>query len=273
MNKSIVTPNSGALSAETLDHCRYCGCPLLEQFYFCVGCGMPYKSVALVLSPSIPVPPTTGKLIELKAPRVWPLFWSYFAVVVGAAVLGALINPHDITPLIIINALALLSLTAVWGSMHWRSLAVQFKRPGFTSGWAWLCLAGLPVALGINFAWHGFLSQYLPEEPGSEFHSLEQALGRGGVIVFICVLPAVLEEIAFRGLLQHWLQVALGPMMALVLASALFVVLHFSIVSAPYLMVVGLLLGLAKLKTGSLYPSILIHFLHNLAVVEFVRAM
>jgi membrane protease YdiL (CAAX protease family) len=45
--------------------------------------------------------------------------------------------------------------------------------------------------------------------------------------------------------------------------------LHFSVLSAPYLLLVGMLLGWAKLKTGSLYPTMLIHFLHNFIVITF----
>jgi membrane protease YdiL (CAAX protease family) len=45
--------------------------------------------------------------------------------------------------------------------------------------------------------------------------------------------------------------------------------MHFSIVSFPYLFALGVLLGWTKWKTGSLYPSMLIHFLHNLVVIEY----
>ena len=58
---------------------------------------------------------------------------------------------------------------------------------------------------------------------------------------------------------------------AVLIASALFMALHFSVLSAPYLLLVGMLLGWAKLKTGSLYPSMLIHFLHNFIVISFFR--
>ena len=34
-------------------------------------------------------------------------------------------------------------------------------------------------------------------------------------------------------------------------------------------LLVGLLLGWVKWKTGSLYPSMLIHFLHNYIVLEY----
>jgi membrane protease YdiL (CAAX protease family) len=82
-------------------------------------------------------------------------------------------------------------------------------------------------------------------------------------------LPAVIEEIAFRGLVQHWLHAAISPFRAMVLASALFTALHFSVLSAPYLFALGMVLGWAKWKTGSLYPSMLIHLVHNLVVLEF----
>ena len=62
---------------------------------------------------------------------------------------------------------------------------------------------------------------------------------------------------------------ALTPFKAMVLASALFVTLHFSILSAPYLFALAMLLGWTKYKTGSLYPAMLIHFLHNYVVLEF----
>ena len=89
------------------------------------------------------------------------------------------------------------------------------------------------------------------------------------LVTLFCIFPAITEEIAFRGLVQHWLVSAIAPMRALVIASALFMALHFSVLSAPYLFLVGMLLGWAKLKTGSLYPSMLIHFLHNFIVISF----
>ena len=64
---------------------------------------------------------------------------------------------------------------------------------------------------------------------------------------------------------------AIAPTRAIVLASALFMAMHLSVLSAPYLFALGLLLGWTKWKTGSLYPSMLVHFLHNLIVLEFFR--
>ena len=61
----------------------------------------------------------------------------------------------------------------------------------------------------------------------------------------------------------------MGAAVTLIAMSFLFAAMHFSIASLPYLFLVGMLLGWVKWKTGSLYPSMLIHFLHNLIVIEF----
>ena len=43
--------------------------------------------------------------------------------------------------------------------------------------------------------------------------------------------------------------------------------MHLSILSFPYLFTVGATLALVRRRTGSLYPGMLIHFLHNLVVI------
>ena len=72
------------------------------------------------------------------------------------------------------------------------------------------------------------------------------------LVFSFCVFPAVTEEIAFRGLLQHWLQLAIKPIHAMTVASALFAAVHFSVLSFPYLLLAGMLMGWTKYKTGSL---------------------
>jgi membrane protease YdiL (CAAX protease family) len=165
---------------------------------------------------------------------------------------------------------ALFITTCVFGSMHWQSLAVQFKRFGFSHWAAWAGLGALVPLIAINWGYHGLLKAL---GAGSAFTTddMLNTLGWGGVTFLICVCPGVMEEIAFRGLVQHWLQVALRPWRAILLASVLFTILHFTILSAPYLLLVGLLLGWTKWKTGSLYPSMLIHMLHNFAALALLR--
>ena len=253
------------------DHCAYCGAPLDPGYYFCSACATPYKDVEHVLPPVRPELLTEGVLIAKKAPHVAPLFWTYFAVVLGTAVVCFLLFQGDEpAAALLVQSAALLVTTCVFAAMYWPSLAVQFKRIGFLRPAALAGLLALGPVLAINYYYHGWILRALGREriPLAE-RLLESGLGEPALIVLICVLPAVIEEIAFRGLVQHWLHIAVRPATALMLASALFTLLHFSVVSAPYLFAVGMLLGWTKWKTGSLYPSMLIHFLHNFVVLEF----
>jgi len=251
--------------------CAYCGASLDPGYYFCLTCATPYKAVESVLPRPRPAYLSDGRLIATKAPHVAPLFWTYFAVVVGAAVAGfALFQNEEPALTLVFQSGSLFITTCIFAALHWPSLVVQFKRFGFHNRAALIGFLVLPVLLLINYVYHGWVMRALGGE-GSPLLSRrrESGLGEPALILLICASPAILEEIAFRGLVQHWLSIAIRPFHALVLASVLFTILHFSLVSAPYLFAVGMLLGWTKMKTGSLYPSMVIHFLHNLIVLEF----
>ena len=259
-------------------YCRYCGARLAGGLYFCLSCATPYQDVEMVLSPMVPVRLTAETLIARKAPRVWTLFFTYLGVCIVGAVGWALISharggedpaEHMGTYLIVLSALMFIT-TCVFSAIYWRSLVVQLKQIGFLHWAAYAALAALAPLLTVNYFYHRWLSELAGLDADSMGAQLRQlGLSREALIFLVCVMPAVMEEIAFRGLVQQWLQTAIKPWQAIVLASALFMALHFSVLSAPYLFCVGMLLGWAKWKTGSLYPSILTHLIHNFVVLEY----
>lgn len=252
------------------EFCRYCGAPLHAFFYFCLRCGTPYKHPETVVTPAAPVVLTEGELIQMKAPAVAPIFWTYFAVVVFSGIISGILFYEDRPDLAIIFSDVLLFVTTcIVTTIYWKSLVAQFKQIGFGHSVAWLALLLLVPMLGINYAYSTFLVE-LGVETDDLFARLRETMSEWALVLIICVSPAVLEEIAFRGLVQHWLQVAIHPVRAIGLASFLFALIHFNILGFPYLFIVGVLLGWAKWKTGSLYPSMLIHFLHNFVVLEYL---
>ena len=252
--------------------CAYCGCPVKPQFYFCTNCAAPWQAPEAVLPAMRPIQQTEGELIVSNAPQVLPLFWTYFVVVIAAAVIGSAVFSKERPDLrLFFQTIAITLTTGFFAAFHWRALAPQFGRLGFDSKHAWVALVLLLPALGLNFAWHRMITYFVPEAQDSMKALGELHLSKLTLVTLFCLFPAVTEEIAFRGLVQHWLVSAIAPMRAVLIASALFMALHFSVLSAPYLLLVGMLLGWAKLKTGSLYPSMLIHFLHNFIVISFFR--
>src|SRR5437764_9908799 len=69
--------------------CAYCGMPVKPQFYFCTNCAAPYQPPDAVLPIIRPIPQSDGELIDFNAPHVLPVFWTYFIVVIAAAVIGS----------------------------------------------------------------------------------------------------------------------------------------------------------------------------------------
>ncbi|MBN1766452.1 MAG: CPBP family intramembrane metalloprotease [Sedimentisphaerales bacterium] len=259
--------------------CSYCGAQLNPVFYFCVVCATPYKPVSAAISASIPRQLTEGELIEKRAPNVWRVFWSYVILMflLGLSLVlvdelgGGTFQEEDMKySWFLLGSIGFLLLTSVFSVRYWRSLLVQFKNIGFDSVHAW---SGMVILLGllcILVVYEYFLTGVANLFPGWGDHEtsvLSSQFSWAEKIIFLCLLPGITEEIAFRGLIQHWLQVAIRPWRAVLLAAALFTALHLSIISAPYIFLVGILLGWVKWKTGSLYPSMFIHVLHNFAVL------
>ena len=86
-------------------------------------------------------------------------------------------------------------------------------------------------------------------------------------VVLIVVCPAVFEEVAFRGFLLARLTPLLGTRDALLLQATLFAIIHVSPVVFPSHFLIGLCLGWLRLRTGSLWPGVVLHAAWNLKVL------
>ena len=101
----------------------------------------------------------------------------------------------------------------------------------------------------------------------------DSGYGWGAAVLCICVQPAVIEELAFRGIIFGALRRVLEPMEAVLVSTLMFMILHLAVASFPHLFVIGLLLGWMRMHTGSMYPGMLLHFLHNFLVVLNERGL
>jgi ABC-2 type transport system permease protein/sodium transport system permease protein len=79
------------------------------------------------------------------------------------------------------------------------------------------------------------------------------------------LVPAVVEEFCFRGFLFGALRTTLTGWATVLVTAALFGVFHELLFPGRLLptMLLGVLLGWVRLKTGSVYPGMLLHALHN----------
>jgi membrane protease YdiL (CAAX protease family) len=81
-------------------------------------------------------------------------------------------------------------------------------------------------------------------------------------LIIIALLPAVVEEFIFRGLLFNGYKKR-NPLMAILLSAFLFGLMHMNLNQFSYAFVIGIIFGFLAYATGSLLPSILGHFIIN----------
>ncbi len=252
--------------------CPNCGQVLNPKYYFCPRCARSYKSPEETLPAIAPEYKSEHTQIQEDSPQVFHLFWAYLGTLIGGAILGLMIfqDPRAYLGEIIGIETALMTVTTlIFTVAYWSSLKRQLDVTLLWNKWVPLSfLLLIPIFL-VHYGYFSFLFEF-----SSASRSMTQMLKDRGtapwvLILLICVQPAIFEEIAFRGLIQHWLKVSVGPTKAIVIGAGLFAAMHLSAVSFPYLFLVGLFFGWIKWKTGSLYPCMLLHFTHNFVVIYY----
>lgn len=78
----------------------------------------------------------------------------------------------------------------------------------------------------------------------------------------VAIVPALVEEFAFRGIILGSLR-KYSDSLAVLVSGVIFGLMHGNFAQIPFAIVVGLVLGYVAVKTNSLLPGIIIHFLNN----------
>lgn len=126
--------------------------------------------------------------------------------------------------------------------------------------------AYIPFAIGMGYfaslaanLLFGETSRFIETEAG---FLPSTVLGTILYFVYIAVLPAIAEEIMFRGVIMGALM-PYGRTQALVISAVLFGLTHVNPIQAIFATVMGLLIGELYAQTGSIWWGALIHFLNN----------
>ncbi len=128
-----------------------------------------------------------------------------------------------------------------------------------------LIIFGLLFSLNWVNSWFISLFEgigYVPRESTSYYPTLT-----GGYIVpallVIAVLPAICEEALFRGVIYNSLDRSVGSIPAIFLVGLVFSLYHASPEQTVYQFIAGCLFAFVAMRSGSILPSMLMHFLNN----------
>ena len=133
-----------------------------------------------------------------------------------------------------------------------------------------LIAAGLGICVCFS---SGFLNEVFSAalravgiENGLSFPEAGSAAELVLFLVVLCVLPAFSEEMMFRGALTSFFARSKAIHCCLI-SGGLFALMHMNVSQVLNAFLVGMLLTLITLRTGSVFPAMLLHFVNNLATV------
>lgn len=158
---------------------------------------------------------------------------------------------------------------ATFGRVRWSS-GLGLSMPGWGSLTAAMLfgVALWPMAHEVYLfsEWLG-LSQLGTDQVSSAQALLSQLINLPPalILVTLAVVPAVFEELSFRGFLFGSLRAVVSGWWSVVIAAALFGIFHEVIFPGRLLasMFLGLVMGWVRLRAGSVVPCMLLHAVHN----------
>lgn len=116
--------------------------------------------------------------------------------------------------------------------------------------------------MNINLSMFGF------ENKVSDYGSTSGTAENIIYFIAIAVVPPIIEEFLFRGAILGSLRKH-GDALAIVVSAVMFGFAHSNFIQTPVTFLTGLVLAYLTVKTNSLIPAIIIHFVNNSSSVAF----
>lgn len=132
---------------------------------------------------------------------------------------------------------------------------------------AFMLIFGLIFSLGTVNGYFVELLKLLGYTPKSSTLPSLEGGGVVGAIFVIAVLPAVFEEALFRGVLLKNAEEGAGSISAILLCGITFSLYHGSVEQTIYQFICGCLFALLAVRSGSILPTELIHFINNALII------
>lgn len=164
-------------------------------------------------------------------------------------------------------------LVAFWALRYnQKTLATVFKANCCKAKYYIIALAlqfGLFSLGTLNTYFLEFLGKFGYQDTPIQLPSLD-GFGLIGVILVVAVLPAIFEELIFRGILLRGLQ-SFGTAGAVLLCGLLFSIYHQNPAQTLYQFCCGAAFALMAIRAGSVFPTIVSHFINNALIVILTK--
>ncbi len=223
------------------------------------------------------------QLLRDRGPLPTPAQGLFCGVLILALsfVLGSSVTPPpgfkgfaqiDIATQVVVILVPALALTYMLTSNPRRTLLLKLPRWQMLPAAAVLALALHPfiVALDSLVVW---LYPFSPEVQTKlvESHEMFASADVWLLVLLVAALPAICEELAFRGFILSGFRNLGGNRRAIIVSALFFGIAHGLLQQSINAFAMGLVLGWLAVQSGSLLPGVVFHFLHNATTVLLAK--
>ena len=156
--------------------------------------------------------------------------------------------------------MVLSGIAMIWHLIHFKYVKFSLKSFGEVSGKT-IALSIPLIVAGMIFI--NLCSEFigLPDIMQDTFRAMSRNVFG---IISIAIMAPLVEELLFRGAIQgHLLRKGMKPVYAILIASAVFGIVHMNPIQIPFAFAIGMIFGWLYYRTGSVVPGIIGHFINN----------
>jgi membrane protease YdiL (CAAX protease family) len=197
----------------------------------------------------------------------WSLLGVGIGMIYGVQILLASVGVGGVVPSAVSDVAC---IACFW--VYARKRRIGARGLGFTNvGGLWYVAA---VLVGAS-AWYVNLTivtlLHVPEGPSELLQGLVEKTPLVSTLAALAVLPPFAEEIVFRGVLARGLATARPTWQAVLISSAVFGAYHILPAQAAATFLLGCSLAYLTLRSRSIVPAIIVHFLNNVIAIIVSR--
>jgi membrane protease YdiL (CAAX protease family) len=230
--------------------CSFCGTEYKPNAAFCASCG--------------------HRRIVLSSPTELPYVIKLYVAMLGVMLPGVMYAAHVegadafTIDVVLSSALGLVIVAfALARRPMWWPL---YKTAGFGARGYLAVIVAAPVVLALVLGYVQGLAKILGIQAPDEMASFD-GHHIGFAILLVAIVPPIIEELAFRGLIYTGLRKTFGVSESFIISSFAFALLHLSIPSLITHLPLGLYFCYLRYRSESLWPAMLAHALHNGGVI------
>jgi membrane protease YdiL (CAAX protease family) len=251
--------------------CRGCGALNATDVRACLSCGTllpaPTRaSAGLVVPATAPSPEEEQRARRALARTggVARLFVGMLVLWVASVVAGKAGVP---------DAYADLAASALFAAIALGCVVAARAEVGLllarTGGWrgALVAVIGFGVLVAFGWVYFGLVDHLGFAELRLTDPYLKVGWPRWAAYGLLSFSPGLFEELAFRGYVMARLDELLTERESLLVQAALFSLMHLGVIVFPSHFVIGVILGVVRRRTGSLYPGMAVHMGWNALIV------